>query len=138
MDAAQIPELGGGSTVLVVDDDPRILTVVAIILAARGYRVLKSAGPADAIKIFEEKSAEIDILLLDVTMPGMTGPELNVRLQELKPNLPALFMTGYAEAASIPINVLEKPFRMDDLLERIAETLRNGAGQHSTGTGRSN
>ena len=45
----------------------------------------------------------------------MTGPELNARLRQLKPELPVLFMTGYAEPTSIPINILEKPFRMDEL-----------------------
>ena len=92
-------------------------------LSARGYRVLKSAGPVDAIRIFEEKFAEIDMLLSDVRMPGMTGPELNAHLRQLKPELPVLFMTGYAGPTPIPINILEKPFRMDELFERIAQTL---------------
>ena len=122
--SAGIPSPAGGTvTVLVVDDDPRILRLVAIMLSARGYRVLKSAGPVDAIRIFEEKFAEIDMLLSDVRMPGMTGPELNARLRELKPELPVLFMTGYAGPTSIPINILEKPFRMDELFERVAQTL---------------
>jgi len=77
----------------------------------------------NAIRIFEEKFAEIDMLLSDVRMPGMTGPELNARLRELKPELPVLFMTGYAGPTPIPINILEKPFRMDELFERIAQTL---------------
>jgi len=124
MDAAQVPPLDGSATVLVVDDDPRILNLVALMLAARGYRVLKSAVPADAISIFQEKRDEIDMLLSDVTMPGMSGPELNSRLKELKPSLPVLFMTGYAELLASPANILEKPFQMDDLLRRVAETLR--------------
>ena len=81
-----------------VDDDPRILSIVAMMLTARGYRVVESAAPADAIEIFEKRSSEIDMLLSDVAMPGMSGLELNARLRELKPDLPALFMTGYAAA----------------------------------------
>lgn len=131
------PPAGGTITVLVVDDDPRILRVVAIMLTAHGYRVLKSPGPADAIEIFEKRSSEIDMLLSDVTMPGMSGPELNARLRELKPDLPVLFMTGYAEPTSIPINILEKPFGMDELFERIAQTLCKEEGLNPGNIGRS-
>ena len=106
-------------------------------LTAHGYRVLKSPGPADAIEIFEKRSSEIDMLLSDVTMPGMSGPELNARLRELKPDLPVLFMTGYAEPTSIPINILEKPFGMDELFERIAQTLCKEEGLNPGNIGRS-
>jgi len=106
-------------------------------LTTCGYRVLQSACPADAIDIFEKRSAEIDMLLSDVVMPGMSGPELNARLRELKPDLPALFITGYADPFSEPINVLEKPFRMKDLLDRIAQTLCKGEPLHGGSIGRS-
>src|SRR5690242_5804709 len=84
------------ATVLVVDDDARILRVVGLMLSTEGYRVLKADGPEEAVRVFEQKADEIDLLLSDVMMPGMSGPELETRLHQVRPELPVILMTGNA------------------------------------------
>jgi two-component system, cell cycle sensor histidine kinase and response regulator CckA len=115
------------ATVLVVDDDARIVRLVGLMLSAEGYRVLKAHGPEEAVRIFEQKGNEIDLLLSDVMMPGMSGPELETRLHEVKPQLPVILMTGNAGHVAPPGKVLEKPFHMLDLCERVAAALGRSA-----------
>ena len=66
-------------TVLVVDDDVRILALTGEILQVAGYRVLKASVSSEAVPIFERNAEEIDLVLSDVQMPGLTGPELASR-----------------------------------------------------------
>lgn len=108
---------------LVVDDDARILHLVSLMLTSGGYRVLKARDPEEAVRMFDQQFGEIDMLLSDFIMPGMSGPELELRLHARKPGLPVLFMTGTPERAAIKTRVLEKPFCMHDLFESVAETL---------------
>jgi CheY-like chemotaxis protein len=110
-------------TVLVVDDDFRNLGLVAAMLNIEGYRVLMACGPEEAVQVFEQGPAEIDLLLSDVRMPGVSGPELVTRLRKARPDLPVIFMTGYDRQALVPGNVLEKPFTMHDLYEKVAMAL---------------
>jgi CheY-like chemotaxis protein len=111
------------ATVLVVDDDIRLLDVTAAMLHAEGYRVLKAAGPQEALRVFEQTPTEIDLLLSDVRMPGMTGPELGTRLRCVRPDLPVIFMTGDPDRIAALGKVLEKPFSMYDLCVRVAAAL---------------
>lgn len=111
------------STVLVVDDDIRLLAVTAEMLRAEGYRVLKARTPEEAELVFEQRPAEIDLLLSDVQMPGMSGPELGTRLRCVRPDLPIIFMTGHPCQIAALGKVLEKPFGMDDLCGRVATAL---------------
>jgi DNA-binding response OmpR family regulator len=111
------------STVLVVDDDIRLLAVTAEMLRAEGYRVLKARTPEEAELVFEQRPAEIDLLLSDVQMPGMSGPELGTRLRRVRPDLPVIFMTGHPGLIAALGKVLEKPFGMDDLCGRVAAAL---------------
>jgi DNA-binding response OmpR family regulator len=111
------------STVLVVDDDARLLAVTAEMLRAEGYRVLKARTPEEAELVFEQRPAEIDLLLSDVQMPGMSGPELGTRLRRVRPDLPVIFMTGHPGQIAALGKVLEKPFGMDDLCGRVAAAL---------------
>ena len=115
------------ATVLVVDDDARILRLVALMLTNEGYRVLKADSPEEAVRVFEQKASEIDLLLSDVMMPVMSGPELETRLHQVKPELPVLLMTGNAGHVAPPKKVLEKPFHMIDLCARVATALGSTA-----------
>jgi CheY-like chemotaxis protein len=125
-------ELGGSvgstkpaETVLVVDDDVRILALTGEMLRVAGYRVLKANVASEAVLIFERNGAEIDLVLSDVQMPGLTGPELAGRLRQRSPDLPIVFMTGCTED-SAPPDALQKPFKMEDLWAKISDAL-NGA-----------
>jgi FixJ family two-component response regulator len=112
-------------TVLVVDDDVRILALTAEMLRLAGYRVLKTNIASEADLIFERNAAEIDLLLSDVQMPSLSGPELAVRLRQRKPRLQVVFMSGCAEGSGPP-GTLQKPFKMADLWSKVSDAL-NGA-----------
>ncbi|SPF45443.1 hypothetical protein SBA4_3380016 [Candidatus Sulfopaludibacter sp. SbA4] len=111
------------ATVLVVDDDIRLLGVTAAMLRTEGYRVLKAGTPEEAVRVFEQRPSEIDLLLSDVLMPGMSGPELETRLHRIRPDLPVIFMTGHPGQIAALGEVLEKPFGMHDLCGRVAAAL---------------
>jgi two-component system, cell cycle sensor histidine kinase and response regulator CckA len=112
-------------TVLVVDDDVRILALTGEMLRLAGYRVLKANIASEADLIFERNAAEIDLVLSDVQMPGLTGPELAGRLRQRSPDLPIVFMSGCTDDCAPP-DVLQKPFKMKDLWSKISDAL-NGA-----------
>jgi two-component system, cell cycle sensor histidine kinase and response regulator CckA len=107
-------------TVLVVDDDSRILSLTGQMLRLAGYTVLETNAPTDALRIFERNTAQIDLVLSDVEMPGLTGPELAGRLRHRNPQLPFVFMSG-TEAPG----VLHKPFRMADLWATVSDALKD-------------
>jgi len=109
-------------TILVVDDDVRILALTGEMLRVAGYRVLKTNVASEAVLIFERNAAEIDVVLSDVQMPGLTGPELACRLRQRNPDLPIVFMTGCSEDCAPP-DALQKPFKMADLWSKISDAL---------------
>jgi CheY-like chemotaxis protein len=99
-------------------------------LEAMGYRVLEAADGHDALRIFELQGAVIDLLLTDVIMPGMHGPELARRALADKPSLKVVYMSGYTDdmlsntgALSPGISFLPKPLKLDILSAHIREVL---------------
>jgi PAS domain S-box-containing protein len=130
-------ESARGECVLVVEDEHLVRTVVARTLEAGGYRVRAVDGPQAAIEAFDEGGA-FDLLVTDVVMPGMTGPDLARRLLERSPGLPVLLISGYSdailrgeEARSPRMRFLPKPFSSETLLEVVREMLR--AARHPAG-----
>ncbi len=85
-------------TILLVEDEPAVRQVTREALEMGGYRVLEADGPIAAEHIAADRETEIDVLLTDVVMPGMNGPELARQVRQLRPELVTLFMTGYAES----------------------------------------
>jgi PAS domain S-box-containing protein len=114
-------------TVLVVEDEESVRALVARMLERAGYRVLQAPNGAAAVSLVGTRLSEIDLLLTDVVMPGMRGPELYDVLCQARPDLPVLFMSGYAEghdgAGAIPAGtaLLTKPFALDALVAAVAE-----------------
>lgn len=112
--------LSGVNHILVVDDDDAIVAVVTGYL--NDYRVSACIDPHDALAIVQRES--IDLLIVDFVMPLMAGDEVVRRARTLKPNLPALVITGYASAVKTigldRVPVLEKPFTRSELLHSIA------------------
>ncbi|MET0180272.1 MAG: PAS domain S-box protein [Novosphingobium sp.] len=107
-------------TILAVDDDPIVLLNTAAMLADMGHRVYEAGSPRAAAKIFAE--TEIDVLLTDYAMPEMTGAELAQKLRAVRPDLPVIVVSGYAdlpEGTSLKVPRLAKPFREDQLLAAI-------------------
>ena len=114
-------------TVLVVEDDAELRTMVADSLRALGYRVLTAANAPAALTV-AEREPQLDLLFSDYSMPfGMLGDELARRARQLKPGLKVLLTSGYAvaapEIAGADFNLLQKPFRPDDLARAIRQTL---------------
>ena len=96
-------------------------------LRLAGYRVFQANIASEADQIFERNAAEIDVLLSDVQMPCLTGPELAVRLRLRKPRLPVVFMSGFGEIAGPP-GTLQKPFRIAELYSKVADALKGAVG----------
>lgn len=105
-------------TILVVDDDERVGTVVADMARSVGFQVLTAVGARAALDLFESAQPTIDALLTDFQMPEIDGEELIRLIRAKSPDLPAVIMTGYAERLSPGYDVLEKPFAMASL-ERV-------------------
>jgi CheY-like chemotaxis protein len=110
-----------GPTVLVVDNDPLMLRLVSEMLKLGGYCALEADGPERALRVFDRNLEMIDLVLSDLTMPGMNGRELSARLCTRKPGLPVVFMSGDNPAEDAN---LHKPFGIDELHLRVAQALQ--------------
>jgi len=117
----------GSGTVLVVEDEEMVRTLLRKTLGKCGYRVLEAAGGAEALAIAAAYPDAIDLLLSDLVMPGMSGRELHARILPLRPDIRALFVSGYsADAVADPgpaSRFLAKPFTPSDLVRRVREAL---------------
>jgi two-component system cell cycle sensor histidine kinase/response regulator CckA len=98
--------------VLVVDDEPDILRLLQSILTEEGYEVIATKGSDSAIKAFGRLARRPDLLLVDVVMPGMSGPMLVDHLRQTEPNLNVLFMSGYDDRHVVQRYVVDKGFRL--------------------------
>jgi CheY-like chemotaxis protein len=117
-------------TILVVDDEPSVLSYIAGVLAKAGYRVLSAHSAAAAIELFDRREGCVHLLLTDVVMPGMNGPDLAQELQRRKPDLPVLFIAGLPDSAVIRqgvlargMRLLPKPFLPPDLKHAVGIAL---------------
>jgi PAS domain S-box-containing protein len=107
---------GAGATVLLVEDEAAVRELTRRILAEGGYECLTAADAGEALALFEANRDSIDVILTDVVMPGLSGPELVERLGDGAP--PAVYMSGYADQRLE--KVVEKPFDADALLRAVS------------------
>jgi CheY-like chemotaxis protein len=128
-------------TVLVVDDEPDILRLLQSILAEEGYEVTVAKGAESAIKAFESFRSRPDLLLVDVVMPGMSGPMLVERLRQTDPDLKVLFMSGYDDRHVVQryvvdkgFHLIAKPFTVSSLRLAIEEVINNSASTSPHGS----
>jgi len=126
---AEIPK-GRGETVLLVEDEPAILNMTTKMLERQGYTVLAASAPGEALRLAEEHSGEIHLLMTDVVMPEMNGRDLAQNLFSLHPNLKALFMSGYTAnviahhgVLDEGVDFIQKPFSVKTLAEKVREVL---------------
>ncbi len=82
--------------ILLIDDEPDIVSLGEQILSELGYQVTGSADPKEALEIFQQKSNKFDLVITDITMPGLTGDQLAEAMRKIRPHLPILFCTGYS------------------------------------------
>lgn len=116
---------GGGETLLVVEDEDQLRHITERILRDAGYAVLSAPGGAAALELWHQH--RVDLLVTDVVMPGLVGPELASRLREQQPDLRVLYVSGYDQEllrrehhdGDPRTTLLEKPFTADDLLHAV-------------------
>jgi len=118
----------GQETILLAEDEDQVRSAVVRILQRAGYHTIAAANGIDAIALLRGASVPVHLVLLDVVMPGLGGPETWEQLRALRPTLRVLFSSGYADdryQRLLPPGavLLEKPFRAEDLLRRIRKAL---------------
>lgn len=116
-------------TILVVDDNEAVLTVVVAILKLARFQVLSAeSGPA-AMKVAKERIGKIDMLLSDVDMAEMSGPDLGQELKKTRPNMHVMLMSGGANGNLLVLNYgwafIQKPFVAAKLVRMVAEVLHS-------------
>jgi len=119
-----------GQTVLVVDDEAPVRDLAREVLEEFGYRVIEAPNGETALDLHRERSDEIDLVLLDLSMPGISGPETLRQLRERAPELPVVLWSGYSAEDDLPASVgaearafLEKPFELSALVLTVQEVL---------------
>jgi CheY-like chemotaxis protein len=120
----------GGEVILVVEDDDQVRTVVSKGLPRLGYEVLVVRNAEEALAMVEKHPGRIDLLLTDVVMPGLSGPQLADKLTARRPETRVVFMSGYPEAQDPALgfslngrSYLQKPFALAELAEKIRQSL---------------
>lgn len=118
-----------GETVLIVEDDPAVRTLVCEVLNELGYRSVEAGDGPGAVPVLESDQ-RIDLLISDVGLPGMNGRQLAEIARQLRPDLKVLFITGYAEHATVRAGFLDtgmqmitKPFAFDHLTSKVREMI---------------
>ena len=116
--------------ILLVEDEPDILSICKLMLENNGYGVLSAAAPSTAIRIADEHKGQIQLLITDVVLPEMNGCDLSKRLQATSPNLKTLFMSGYTAdivnnqgVVDLDVNFIQKPFSIKTLLAAVKKIL---------------
>ena len=119
------------TTVLVVDVEPTVLSTVRDGLAAHGYRVLEALDGETALGIAGSHQGPIALLLVDVVMPGLSGPEVATRLHAIRPDTKILFMSGFSTEVTVVHGVsagdplLVKPFSLETLGRKVKELVEH-------------
>lgn len=122
----------GSETILVVEDEDGVRRVLLEMLRAQGYRVIAAGSGKEALNLVEDHSLPVDMLVTDVVMAKMSGKDLADALHAKRPELPVLFVSGYAESGIVREGVVEpgaeflqKPFTPDELCRKVRSVLDN-------------
>lgn len=125
-------DLSGDSTVLIVEDEAPVRAVSAHALKSRGYKVLEASDGLEAINMIKEMAGKIDLIISDVIMPSINGPDMIKEIHQSYPNIKVIFISGYTEHASMDgiidndkVSFLAKPFSLKQLSLKAKEALDN-------------
>jgi DNA-binding NtrC family response regulator len=128
--------LEGTETILLVEDEAGVRNLMRKILERYGYRVLHARDADQAIAIEDDYRGAIHLLVSDMIMPGLSGPDLAQRIVRRRPAIKVLFVSGYASREALDFGVssqnarfLQKPFRPETLAEKVRERLDGDVGQ---------
>ncbi len=113
-------------TVLVIDDEPLLRRVVRVVLELEGYRVLEAADGPEGVFVFERQHARVGLVILDRSMPGMSGEEIDARLGEIDGNVPVILLSGMPDQSwrgRRPAEILSKPADAGSLVDAVRRLL---------------
>lgn len=123
-------DLSGSETILLVEDDDAVRRVTRSVLGGYGYRIICAENGKEALRLFRESGERIDLLLTDVVMPLMSGPELAEQLGAIDPDLRVLYVSGYTDGfiahhgvLDESIELVQKPYSNVDLARKVRELL---------------
>jgi CheY-like chemotaxis protein len=129
-EGSPVEDLRGEKSVLVVEDEESIRRLATEILGRYGYAVFTAGDGEEALRIATSHEGEIDLLLTDVIMPGMGGPELFERIRQLRPGIKVLYVSGYTNDAIVHQGVLDpgiaflqKPYSPTSLVRKVKDVL---------------
>jgi two-component system cell cycle sensor histidine kinase/response regulator CckA len=129
----------GTETVLLAEDEQDVREVAREFLESGGYTVIEAPDAKSALQLAAQHSGEISLLVTDMVMPGMTGPELAGRLQQQRSGLRVLYMSGYSEHAAAEaaqgdtsLRLLTKPFSRGAILRIVREILNDARNNHNS------
>jgi CheY-like chemotaxis protein len=125
---------GGWETVLLVEDEDAVRALAREVLRRHGYHVLEARHGLDALRVAERHDDTIHLLITDLVMPHMSGPDLAGRLAEVRSELKVLYMSGYTDHAVVHRDLtpgcdfLQKPFTPDSFARKVRGVLDSGTG----------
>lgn len=129
-EASHITTRERASTILLAEDEQGVRAFLEMALTRAGHRVIATTSGAEAIAIAERSAEPIDLLIADVVMPGLSGPETADKLKQIQPGMRTLFLSGYSSHSALPDRVtadpgafLQKPFTVEALLSKVRERL---------------
>ena len=120
--------------VLLVEDEEGVRGIAAQLLQSCGYQVMEAGDGEQALEIIKENSGSIDLLISDVVMPNMDGPAMVAQARRAFPDLPVLFMSGYAEEQLrkeiniADVHFLPKPFTVQQVTDKVGAVLATAGG----------
>ncbi|MDZ4199782.1 MAG: response regulator [Kiritimatiellia bacterium] len=124
----------GTETVLLVEDEPALRRLTTRFLRAQGYKVLEATHGQEGLDLFRKKAGDVDLILTDVVMPRMNGPDMVRRIRQETPDVAVLYITGFLRSSqfqdgSAEADVLMKPYTREILARRIRERLDAGGSR---------
>jgi two-component system cell cycle sensor histidine kinase/response regulator CckA len=128
-DRRGLPSVGGGETVLLVEDEAGLRDVIQEILEGAGYHVLAASDGMEALQVATAHTGPIHLMVTDVIMPGVTGPRAANEIRATRPGMEVLYLSGYPDDTLLREGVLgaaaflEKPFASESLLRKVRELL---------------
>ncbi|HEX3274156.1 MAG TPA: response regulator [Gemmatimonadales bacterium] len=134
-----MPDEIGGGTVLLVDDQEGVRALLRRELTRRGHQVLEAADGSDALHLVRRRNGAVDVIVSDVVMPVMNGPELAAHIGVEFPDVPVILMSAFTPAGVARVGlserlvpVLQKPFEPSHLAELVALALQHPAPASAT------
>jgi PAS domain S-box-containing protein len=136
---ARVADARHSGRIILVEDEPILLEMTSEMLSSVGYEVLGVQSPREAIHALTENIGKIDLIVTDVMLPEMSGPEMIKCIRDVTPDLPYLFVSGYTADEIIARGIdgngdcfLEKPFSRKDLLDKVRAMIASGTPQEET------